>query len=140
MNNKISEKDKKDWQRFISNKEKLNDKDLQLRNNEVNNKVSKTIDLHGFSLNDANQAVEKFIIECFEKGINKVVIITGKGLRSKNNEDPYVSKKLSILKNSIPEYIKSRANLMGMIKEIKEANIKDGGQGAFYILLKKFKD
>ena len=140
MNNKISEKDKKDWQRFISNKEKLNDKDLQLRNNEVNNKVSKTIDLHGFSLNDANQAVEKFIIECFEKGINKVVIITGKGLRSKNNEDPYVSKKLSILKNSIPEYIKSRANLMGMIKEIKEANIKDGGQGAFYILLKKLKD
>ena len=139
MNNKISDKDKKDWQIFISNKDKLNDKDSQLRKKKIEKKISKTIDLHGLSLENANKVIEEFIKECFEKGINKIVIITGKGLRSQNNDNPYVSKDLSILKNSVPEYIKSKVNLMRMIKEIKEADIKDGGQGAFYILLKKFK-
>ena len=139
MNNKISDKDKKDWQIFISNKDKLNDKDSQLGKKKTEKRISKTIDLHGLSLENANKVIEEFIKECFEKGINKIVIITGKGLRSQNNDNPYVSKDLSILKNSVPEYIKSKVNLMRMIKEIKEADIKDGGQGAFYILLKKFK-
>ena len=139
MNNKISDKDKKDWQIFISNKDKLNDKDSQLGKKKTEKRISKTIDIHGLSLENANKVIEEFIKECFEKGINKIVIITGKGLRSQNNDNPYVSKDLSILKNSVPEYIKSKVNLMRMIKEIKEADIKDGGQGAFYILLKKFK-
>jgi DNA-nicking Smr family endonuclease len=139
LNNKISDKDKKDWQIFISNKNKLNDKDSQLGKKKTEKRISKTIDLHGLSLENANKVIEEFIKECFEKGINKIVIITGKGLRSQNNDNPYVSKDLSILKNSVPEYIKSKVNLMRMIKEIKEADIKDGGQGAFYILLKKFK-
>ena len=137
MNNKISDKDKEDWQNFISKKEKLINKDIQHENKDVDIKKTKTIDLHGFSLEDANKVIEKYIEDCFERGINKIIVITGKGLRSKNDKNPYVSKELSILKNSVPEYIKSKKNLMKIIKEIKTADVKDGGQGAFYILLKK---
>ena len=139
MNRKISDKDKKDWQNFISNKDKLTDKDSQLGKKKIDEEISKTIDLHGLSLENANKVIEEFIKECFEKDVNKIVIITGKGLRSKNNDNPYVSKDLSILKNSVPEYIKSRVNLMRMITEIKEADINDGGRGALYVLLKKFR-
>jgi len=137
LNNKISDKDKEDWQNFISKKEKLINKDIQHENKDVDIKKTKTIDLHGFSLEDANKVIEEYIEDCFERGINKIIVITGKGLRSKNDKNPYVSKELSILKNSVPEYIKSKKNLMKIIKEIKTADVKDGGQGAFYILLKK---
>ena len=140
MNSKISDKDKKDWKNFISNKEKLSNKDLNINSNQNEEKVTKIIDLHGFSLEKANSAVEKFIVQCFEKNIKKIVVITGKGLRSKNNENPYISKNLSILKYSVPEFIKSSINLMKIIKNIKEADIEDGGKGAFYIYLKNFKE
>ena len=139
MKRKISNKDKKDWQNFISNKEKLSNKDLYLSDNKIKKKSIKTIDLHGFSLENANNFIEKFIIECSKKNINKIIVITGKGLRSKNIENPYISRDLSILKNSVPNFIKSKQNLMKLIKHIKEATIEDGGQGAFYIFLKKFK-
>ncbi len=134
MNNKISDKDKKDWKDFIYNKEKLPNKDLQFENNK---KGTRTMDLHGFSLEDANKIIEKLIIECFEKNIIKIVVITGKGLRSKNKENPYASKDLSILKYSVPEFIKSQEDLMKKIKKISEADVEDGGEGAFYIFLKK---
>ena len=137
MKRKISNKDKKDWQNFISNKEKLSNKDLYLSGNKIK---KKTIDLHGFSLENANNFIEKFIIECFKKNINKIIVITGKGLRSKSIENPYISKDLSILKYSVPNYIKSKSNLMKMIIKIEEAKIEDGGQGAFYIFLKNFKE
>ena len=137
MKRKISNKDKKDWQNFISNKEKLSNKDLYLSGNKIK---KKTIDLHGFSLENANNFIEKFIIECFKKNINKIIVITGKGLRSKSIENPYISKDLSILKHSVPNYIKSKSNLMKMIIKIEEAKIEDGGQGAFYIFLKNFKE
>ena len=136
MNKKISDKDKKDWENFILNKDKLPNKDLNIISNNDEKKVAKTIDLHGFSLEKANKIIEEFIVQCFNKKVNKIIVITGKGLRSKNNENPYISKDLSILKNSVPEFIKSRSNLMKIIREIKEANIKDGGKGAFYIFLK----
>ncbi len=136
MNKKISNKDKKDWENFILNKDKLPNKDLNIISNNDEKKVAKTIDLHGFSLEKANKIIEEFIVQCFNKKVNKIIVITGKGLRSKNNENPYISKDLSILKNSVPEFIKSRSNLMKIIREIKEANIKDGGKGAFYIFLK----
>ena len=140
MKRKISNKDKKDWQNFISNKEKLSNKDLYLSGNKIKKKTIKTIDLHGFSLENANNFIEKFIIECFKKNINKIIVITGKGLRSKSIENPYISKDLSILKYSVPNYIKSKSNLMKMIIKIEEAKIEDGGQGAFYIFLKNFKE
>jgi len=140
LNKKISDKDKKDWQNFISDKKKLPNKDFNLRNNQNKNNVIKTLDLHGFTLDEANNVIERFINECFKNHVNKIIVITGKGLRSKNKENPYVSEDLSILKNSVPEYIKSKQYLMKIIKKIEDASVEDGGQGAFYIFLKKFED
>ena len=139
MNKKISDKDKKDWQDFISNNDRLSDKDFNLNKNRNEKEIIKTIDLHGFSLENANNVIEEFITKCFESNVSKIIVITGKGLRSKTDKNPYVSKDLSILKHSVPDYIKSRQNLMKIIKKIKEANIEEGGQGAFNIFLKKFK-
>ena len=137
MNNQISDKDKKDWENFLSKKEKLPDKD----NIYFKNKVVKTseIDLHGLSLDEANKTVEKLIKDSFNNGITKIRIVTGKGLHSDNEKNPYISKDLSILRYSIPEYIKKNNDLMKLIIEFKEATIQDGGDGAFYIHLKKNK-
>ena len=140
MNDEISNKDKKDWQNFLSKKEKLPNKDLELVENKFKKEITKTIDLHGFSLEDANKTIEVFIMQCFKNGVNKIIVITGKGLRSKNTNNPYASKDLSILKYSVPEFIKSKQNLIKIIKKIKEAHIKDGGNGAFYIFLKKYEN
>ena len=140
MNNKISDKDKRDWQNFISSEEKIHNKDSTLLQTRADIDVIKTIDLHGFSLENANKTIEQFINRCFESKVNKITVITGKGLRSKNINNPYVSKDLSILKNSVPEFIKSNSDLMKKIKNIKEAKVKDGGSGAFDIFLKNFKE
>ena len=140
MNNKISDKDKKDWKSFISSKDKITNKDLKITKDKIKKKTIKKIDLHGFSLENANKVVEEFITQSFEEGVNKIIVITGKGLRSKNDENPYISNNLSILKYSVPEFIKSNINLVRLIKNIKEADIEDGGKGAFYIYLKNFKE
>ena len=140
MNNKLSDKDKKDWQNFISSEEKVQNKDLSLSSLETNKKLIKTIDLHGFSLENANRTIGEFINRCFKTNVSKITVITGKGLRSNNINNLYVSKDLSILKNSVPEFIKSNFDLMKKIKNIKEAKVEDGGSGAFDIFLKKFKE
>ena len=139
MNKKLSDKNKKDWQSFISNKAKLPDKDLSVKEDQQIN-LTKRIDLHGFSLEKANQIIDEFINECFKENITRIIVITGKGLRSNNTSNPYVSKDLSILKNSVPEFIKSNIDLMKKIKNIEEAKIEDGGSGAFNIFLKKSKE
>ena len=135
MSSNISDKDKKDWENFLSNKETLPNKDTNV--SEI--KSSKTIhcDLHGYSLDQANIKIKDLIIKSFDKNINKLIIVTGKGLHSNNDKDPYVSKNLGILKYSVPEFIKNSKELMKYIIEIKEASIEDGGSGAFYIYLKK---
>ena len=135
MNDNISNKDKKDWDKFISSNEKLPDKDF--RNIEKKNKKTRSIDLHGFTLDEANKTIENFINKAFSENINKLIIVTGKGLHSENEKDPYVSKDLSILKYSVPEFISNNSSLMSMINEITDAKIEDGGAGAFYIYLKK---
>jgi len=140
LNSKISDKDKKDWKSFISSKDKIPNKDLKITKDKIKKKTIKKIDLHGFSLENANKVIEEFITQSFEEGVNKIIVITGKGLRSKNDENPYISKNLSILKYSVPEFIKLNMNLMKLIKNIKEADIEDGGEGAFYIYLKNFKE
>ena len=140
MNSKISDKDKKDWKSFIASKDKIPNKDLKINKDKIKKKIIKKIDLHGFSLENANKVVEEFITQSFDEGVNKIIVITGKGLRSKNDENPYISKNLSILKYSVPEFVKSNMNLMKLIKNIKEADIEDGGEGAFYIYLKNFKE
>ena len=138
MSKKISDKDKKDWKDFLSNKEKVLDKDLFFKSS-IRRKVEKTIDLHGFSLENANKIIDDFINKCFQENVIKIIVITGKGLRSDNVSNPYVSKNLSILKHSVPEFIESNINLMKMIYKISDAKIEDGGSGAFYIYLKKIK-
>ena len=135
MNNKISDKDKKDWQNFISGKEKLPNKDF--RNNINKTLKTKLIDLHGYTLENANQVIENFIIKSFEEGVSKIIVVTGKGLHSKNQNNPYVSKDLSILKYSVPEFIKNNENLSKVIDSLQDARIEDGGSGSFYIHLKK---
>tara|TARA_B100000586_G_scaffold265033_1_gene236173 strand:- start:36 stop:455 length:420 start_codon:yes stop_codon:yes gene_type:complete len=139
LNKKLSDKDKKDWQNFISNKEKILDKDLSVK---IEKQIDSTkrIDLHGFSLENANLIIDEFINKCFKENVTRIIVITGKGLRSNNVSNPYVSKDLSILKNSVPEFIKSNADLMKKIKNIEEAIIEDGGSGAFNIFLKKSKE
>ena len=132
---KISDRDKKDWQNFLSKKEKLPNKDL-VQPNKKSYKSSE-IDLHGFALDEANMEIEKFIFDSYENGFNKLRIVTGKGLHSNNEKDPYVSKDLGILKHSVPEFIKNDNEIMDMINSIQDASIEDGGSGAFYILIKK---
>ena len=140
MNRKISNKDKKDWKDFLSSKDKVYNKDLSSPQKNINKELTKTIDLHGLSLENANKVINDFIDKCFHNNVNRIIVVTGKGLRSKNIENPYVSKDLSILKYSVPEYIKSNLKLMKMIKKIQEADVKDGGGGAFNIYLKKIKE
>ena len=135
MNSKISESDKKKWEDFLSSDEKLPDKDnLQLK---VNLKKTRSLDLHGKSLDEANKIIETFIRKSYEDKVHKLIIVTGKGLHSNNEQDPYVSKDLGILRYSIPEFLKNNSDLMQIILNISEASIKDGGSGAFYIFLKK---
>ena len=135
MSEKISNKDKKDWEDFLSNNEKLPNKDLKTNKKRIFK--TKHIDLHGFTLEEANNKIEKFIEESYENGVTKIIVVTGKGLHSSNEKDPYVSKDLSILKYSVPEFIENHIELMKKIIEIKDAKVEDGGSGAFYIFLKK---
>ncbi len=135
MSNDTSDKDKKDWNKFIRSKEKLPNKDLV--NVESKPYKIRSIDLHGYNLEDANKTIEHFINKAFSENVKKLIIITGKGLHSDKDKNPYVSKELSILKYSVPSFIINSKNLMKKINEIKEAKSEDGGSGAFYIYLKK---
>jgi DNA-nicking Smr family endonuclease len=137
LTDNISEKDKKDWENFLSKNERLPDKDIN-----INKKITfktRSIDLHGYSLEEANKSIEDFIIKSYQEKINKLIVVTGKGIHSQNEKDPYVSKDLSILKYSVPEFISNNKSLMKIIYEMKDAEIEDGGGGAFYIFLKKNK-
>jgi len=137
LTDNITEKDKKDWENFLSKKEKLPNKDIR-----IDKKITfktRSIDLHGYSLEEANKSIENFIVTSYQEKINKLIVVTGKGIHSQNEKDPYVSKDLSILKYSVPEFISNNKNLMKIIYEMKDAKIEDGGSGAFYIFLKKNK-
>ncbi len=135
MSNDISEKDKKDWNKFISSKDKLPNKDFLNVESKIDN--TRSIDLHGYTLDNANKVIEEFISKSFSENVKKLIVITGKGLHSEKDKNPYVSKDLSILKHSVPKFITNSKNLMKMINYIEEAKIEDGGGGAFYIYLKK---
>ena len=137
MTDSISKKDKKDWETFLSSNEKLPNKDLKLKKH-LSIKT-RSIDLHGHTLDDANKVINDFIENCYKERVNKITVVTGKGLHSKNEKDPYVSRDLSILKYSVPEFIENNFDLMKKILEIKDAEIEDGGSGAFYIYLKNKK-
>tara|TARA_Y100000590_G_scaffold438169_1_gene560647 strand:- start:3147 stop:3572 length:426 start_codon:yes stop_codon:yes gene_type:complete len=133
----LKSKDQKDWLAFTKQMGNIRDKEPNFLNQNVKSDKVKKLDLHGFSLNDANITVKKFIINAFNDGYRKLLIVTGKGLRSKSIDNPYLSSKLSTLKYSVPDYIKNEVNLNNKVLKISEANQEDGGAGAIYIFLKK---
>ncbi len=137
MTDNISDKDKKDWEIFINSTEKLPNKDF--KHKEKKKIKIRSIDLHGYTLENANKTIEDFIHKAYSENINKLIVVTGKGIHSQNEKDPYISKDLGILKYSVPEFISNNSGLMNIINEITDANIEDGGSGAFYIFLKKNK-
>ena len=137
MTNKLSNKDKKDWQNFLDSTEKLHSKDLDRLNNELISE--KSIDLHGYTLEEANKQISEFIENCYVNKVKKINVITGKGMRSKNLEDPYKSKDLSILKYSVPEYIKNNSELMNKIIRIDFESVNSPSKGNFDIFLKTIK-
>ena len=136
MTKKLSHKDKKDWQNFLESSEKLDNKDKETLDHSDRIK-EKVIDLHGFTLEEANQKVSEFIQDCYDRNVIKINIITGKGLRSKNLDDPYQSKDLSILKHSVPKYIKENSQLMSKIIKIDQQAVDSPSKGNFEIYLKK---
>ncbi len=131
----LTSKDKEDWLKYSKNPKDIYDKEISRKDINYNESKIKRLDLHGFSLEKANNATKEFIIKFYNEGYRKLIIVTGKGLRSKKHEDPYVSSTDNILKNSIPEYIYKDSELSEIVKEIKRADPKDGGEGAIYILL-----
>ena len=135
MNDNISDKDKKDWQTFVQSKDKLPNKDFKPE--KKNLLKVRSIDLHGYNLEQANNVIEEFILKAYEEKVGKIIVVTGKGIHSDVEKDPYVSKDLSILKYSVPEFINNNQNLTRVINDIQDATIEDGGSGAFYIFLKK---
>ncbi len=135
MDNKISDKDKKDWENFLQNDEKLDNKDLKKEIKKF--QKTRSLDLHGYTLVEANEEIERFIKKNYKEGVEKLIIVTGKGIHSQNEKDPYISKKLGILKYSIPNFIENNKSLFSIIKHMLPAKIEDGGEGAFYIYLKK---
>ena len=136
MKKKISLKDKKDWEKFIKSSDKLENKDLNYYET-IRNVNKKTIDLHGYTLDEANNKIKDFIEKSFLEGVNIINVITGKGSRSKNKEDPYQSADLGILKYSVPEYIRNNKELMKKVKSIDLKSIYDETKGNFNIILKK---
>ena len=137
MTNKLSDKDKKDWQNFLNSSEKLECKDI----NQPNKRkiIERSIDLHGYTLEEANKEISKFVEHCYLSGVKKINVITGKGMRSKNLADPYQSSDLSILKHSVPEYIKNNPELMKKIIKIDFESVNSPSKGNFDIFLKTIK-
>ena len=135
-----SSKDKKDWAEFTKQMSNISVKESDFLEENQQKIKARRLDLHGYSLDDANKVIKKFIIESFNKKYNKLLIVTGKGLRSKSYDNPYISKNLSVLKNSVPEYIKNDENLNSIINKITQADQKDGGEGAINIFLKNKKN
>ena len=136
MTDKLSDKDKKDWKDFLNSSEKLDIKDKE-KSISSNLNIERTIDLHGYTLEEANIKIFEFIEKCFNQNVSKINVITGKGLRSKNIDDPYQSSDLSILKHSVPNFISKNKNLMSKISKIDYNAVKSSSKGSFDIILKK---
>ena len=140
LKKKLTQEDLKTWRNFTASKEPIDDKDKNLYKKDYYFRKIRKIDLHGCSLDEANNKIEQLINRSYEENVKKIIVVTGKGLRSKNNKNPYLSRNLSILKYSVPKFITTNENIKNKIKNISEATMQDGGEGAFYIFLKKFKE
>jgi len=140
LRKKPTQEDLNVWKKFIFSKKPIKDKDVYLDQNKPGQFLTKKIDLHGYTLDEANLKTKELILSYYKQNIYKVIIITGKGSKSDNEKNPYISKDLSLLKYSVPHYLKTNESLKQVIKNISQADIKDGGEGAFYVYLKKFKE
>ena len=140
MKKKLTLEDLNVWTKFIFSKKPIKDKDVYLDQNKPGQFLTKKIDLHGYTLDGANLKTKELILSYYKQNIYKVIIITGKGSKSSNEKNPYISKDLSLLKYSVPYYLETNESLKQVIKNISQADIKDGGEGAFYVYLKKFKE
>jgi len=140
LKKKLTPEDLNVWKKFIFSKKPIKDKDVYLDQNKPGQFLTKKIDLHGYTLDEANLKTKELILSYYKQNIYKVIIITGKGSKSDNEKNPYISKDLSLLKYSVPHYLKTNESLKQVIKNISQADIKDGGEGAFYVYLKKFKE
>ena len=136
MIKKISDQDKKDWKKFVNSNEKLENKDINIIKKKKFLNI-RSIDLHGYNLDNANQVISNFINNCYHENVNEIKVITGKGNRSKNKNDPYLSTDLSILKHSVPDFIKNNAELMKKIKVLDQESVDNPNEGSFNIFLKK---
>ena len=134
MKKKISDRDLKDWQDFIFNDQKLPNKDVD--DFVVKKKYNLTVDLHGYTLSDANLAIKKLVLRAYNSGVKSINVITGKGTRSKTLDNPYKSKNLSILKYSVPEYILNNEDVKNKIKKIDIEELKNNKKGNFIIYIK----
>ena len=130
-----TQEDKKTWEEYIKNPSDIYDKDKDISNN-VQRKERYKFDLHGFSLDEANNKVEEIIHYCVKNKFKELLLVTGKGIHSKNDEDTYTSKDLGKLKYSVPEYLKTNLDLEKFIVSINDAKKQDGGEGAIIIKLK----
>ena len=130
-----TQEDKKTWEEYIKNPSDIYDKDKDISNN-VQRKERYKFDLHGFSLDEANNKVEEIIHYCVKNKFKELLLVTGKGIHSKNDEDAYISKDLGKLKYSVPEYLKTNLDLEKFIVSINDAKKQDGGEGAIIIKLK----
>ena len=131
----LSQENKKTWEDYIKDPSDIYDKD----ENKFKKNISKNrfkFDLHGFTLEGANKKVREIIKSCIKNKFKEILIITGKGINSTNNNDVFVSKDFGKLKFSVPEFIKSDQELSKVIKSIEEASNLDGGEGAILIKLK----
>ena len=140
MKKKPTLEDLNAWKKFLSSKEPIKNKDVYLDQKKPKQFLTKKIDLHGHTLDEANIKIKELILSYYKQSVYKVIIITGKGSKSNNEKNPYISKDLSLLKYSVPHYLKTNESLKQVIKNITQADIKDGGGGAFYVYLKKFKE
>ena len=130
-----NQEDKKAWEEYIKNPSDIYDKD-QSASNSIQRKERYKFDLHGFTLDEANNKVKEIIEHCVKNKFRELLLITGKGLHSTSDKDIYISKNLGKLKYSVPEFIKTNSELNKMIVSITDADKKDGGEGAIIIKLK----
>ena len=135
----LTQEDKKIWESYIKNPSDIYDKDKSISDIQLKKDRFK-FDLHGFTLDDANNKVREIVTNCVSQNYKEILLITGKGIHSKSDEDTYVSKDLGKLRFSVPEYLKNDELLSNYILSIEDAQSKDGGGGAIIIKLKNLKN
>lgn len=124
--NSINLEDIKAWEDFKNQKFLDGDKGeifkKSVNQNKKQDHIDFKIDLHGYSLQESFKKIKEVIESCYQKDFRNILIITGKGLRSKVKENPYLSEDLSLLKYAVPNFIKD--NFSDIINSMDEPDRK----------------